>query len=147
MLQKTVKLAIATPFALATIVGFVIGCVAIYEHFESSESREIVNRASITNDPAGMELSAGANNYIRRTTLPDSTETGIIRLSDGSEVKYWFRSHHLSDDLGTSKFRFPDGSERTISGYFCCEVMFSQEEFRSSADLDSFLTKIDGTSP
>jgi len=147
MLQKTVKIAIALPLVAAAIFGLSIGGVAVYEHFKSSESRELVTRASIENDPDQMELSTGANKYIRRTILPDSTETGIIQISDGSEVKYWFRSHHLSDDLGSSRFVFPDGRERTVSGYFCCEVMFSQEGFATVADLDSFLIKIDGTSP
>jgi len=147
MLQKIVKFTIALPFVAATMYGLVIGGAAIYEHFKSSESRDLVIHSSLKHDPAEMELSTGSNKYIRRAILPDNTETGIIQISDGNEVKYWFRSHHLSNDLGSSKFVFSDGREKIVSGYFCCEVMFSQKEFRSVADFESFLTKIDGISP
>lgn len=147
MLEKAVKLVIALPFVSAAIFGLFIAGVAVYEDFKSSENRDHVTRSCNENDPAQMELSTGANKFIRRTILPDGTETGIIQTAYGNEVKYWFRSHHLSNDLGTSRFVFPDGRERTISGYFCCEVMFPHQDFKSPNELDSFLTEIDGMSP
>ena len=110
-------------------------------------------------DPVLSSISAGSSlrdEWITKSLLSELLKcsymaappmTGIIQISDGNEVKYWFRSHHLSNDLGSSKFVFSDGREKIVSGYFCCEVMFSQKEFRSVADFESFLTKIDGISP
>lgn len=147
MLSKIVKLMIALPFLVAAIIGLVAGGNAIYNQFKNSESRELVILASRENDPTQLKLTTGANKYIRRTILPDNTETGILTTRDGIEVKYWFRSHHLSNDLGTARFVFPGGREKTIFGYFCCEVMFPQERFESTVELESFLAEIDGTSP
>ena len=147
MLQKVVKFMIALPFVAAGIIGLIAGGIAIYSHVADSESSELVMQASREADPTQMELTTGANKYIRRIILPDHTETGILTTSDGDEVKYWFRCHHLSNDLGAARFVFPRGHEKTVSGYFCCEVMFPQERFESTAELESFLTEIDGTPP
>ena len=147
MHQKIVKLLIAIPFVVAAVIGGIVGVVAIFDHFKFSKSRELVEQASRENDPSQMELSTGGNDYIRRAILADNTETGILTMSDGDLVKYWFRSHHLSDDLGAARFVFPGGRERMISGYFCCEVMFPQDQFGSTSALDSFLADVDGRSP
>ena len=147
MRQKIAKAIIALTFVAAAIICLLVAGFHIYKNFSRSGSRELVIRASAENDPYQLELSTGANKFIRRVILPDSTEVGIIRTADGNDVRYWFRSHHLSDDLGSSRFVFPGGRERIVSGYFCCEVMFSQKDFRSIDELDSFLAKVDGTSP
>jgi len=42
--------------------------------------------------------------HISSSSLPDGSEVGRIRLDDGTLVKYWFRSHHLSDDMGGTLF-------------------------------------------
>jgi hypothetical protein len=65
-------------------------------------------------------------------------------MKDGAEVKYWFLSHHLSGDQGHARFEFPRGRVRMMTGYFCCEVMFPQDDFKSVKEFDAFLAEVDG---
>jgi hypothetical protein len=94
-----------------------------------------------------MKLEPAYNDYARRTILPDGTETGVIQLKDGSTAKYWFRSHHQSEDLGGTIFAMSDGSERFMSGYFCCEVQLPRTQLASLDELRAFIAKADGVRP
>jgi|LakMenEpi03Aug12_release.lakeMendotaPanAssembly.Ray.scaffolds.fasta_scaffold93419_3 hypothetical protein len=31
-----------------------------------------------------------------------------------------------------------------MTGYFCCEVMFPQDDFKSVKEFDAFLAEVDG---
>jgi len=73
----------------------------------------------------------GSNDFIRRMSLSGGIDCGIVTMKDGEEVKYWFLSHHGSGDQGHARFEFPGGRARMMTGYFCCEVMFPQDEFLS----------------
>ena len=93
-----------------------------------------------TYEPDKMPLGKGFNFYVQRhRPIKDLSEVGIITLNDGSIVKYWFVSHHQARDMGGTLFRFEDGKEIFISGYFCCELTLPEEGFSSIPALQSFL--------
>ena len=117
---------------------FLAGC--------ASRSQREVERASAF-DPVSLSLERAYNDYVRRSILADGTEAGIISCRDGSSSRYWFRSHHLTHDDGGTLFRFSDGSQVFMSGYFCCEVQFPEQQFASLAELRAFIREHGGVSP
>lgn len=127
------------PFLLITAAVIVAG-------YSSRAQREI-GRASATSDPATLALHPGYNDYVRRAILTNGTEAGIISCRDGSSARFWFRSHHLTHDKGGTLFRFNDGSEVFMSGYFCCEVQFPEQQFASLTELRAFIRKHGGVRP
>jgi hypothetical protein len=110
-------------------------------------SRSYLDGVRKHNDPATLNLEPAYNDYARRTILPDGTETGVIQFKDGSSAKYWFRSHHRSEGIGTTLFAMSDGSERFMSGYFCCEVQLPETQLASLDELRAFISKTDGERP
>ena len=98
-------------------------------------------------NPAHIELHPAFNHYVHHTILPDGTETGIITLADGDFAQFWFLSHHLTDDIGGSLFKFSDGAEIFMSGYFCCEVQLPHKRPASLAALNAFIKSFDGARP
>lgn len=111
-----------------------------------SRSRREVDRAS-TSDPVSLSLARGYNDYVRRAFLADGTEAGIINCRDGTSSRFWFRSHHLTHDDGGTLFRFSDGTEVFMSGWFCCEVQLPEEQLASLVDLRAFIREHDGVRP
>lgn len=144
MLQKSIKFLIALPFLVALLFGIGAGVFYAYHHYKISENRDRVIQASKENDPSQFKLMDGSNDYIRRMSLSGGIESGIVTMKDGEEVKYWFLSHHLSGDDGHARFEFPGGRVRMMTGYFCCEVMFPQDDFESAKEFDAFLVDVDG---
>lgn len=147
MLQKTTKFLITLPFLLALLIGAGAGVFYAHHHYKISKNRYWVVQSAKENDPSELKLMEGSNDYIRRVSLSGGLECGIVTMKDGDEVKYWFRSHHLSGDQGHARFEFPDGSVRMMTGYFCCEVMFPQDDFASVKEFDAFLAEVDGKGP
>lgn len=98
-------------------------------------------------DPASLSLEPGYNDYVRRAILKDGTEVGIIQLHDRTTSQYWFRSHHLVDDIGGTWFRMSDGTTSYMAGWFCCEVQLPEAQLKSLGDLKAFIRKHHGTSP
>lgn len=94
-----------------------------------------------------MQLEAGYNSYVRRTFLADGTEAGIIQMRDGATAKYWFRSHHNSEDRGGAWFSMSDGTQLFMSGYFCCEVQLPETQLASLEALRAFIRQNDGVDP
>ena len=111
-----------------------------------SRAQREVRRASAS-DPASLSLERGYNDYVRRASLADGTEAGIISCRDGSSSRYWFRSHHLTHDDGGTLFRLSDGSEVFMSGWFCCEVQLPEQQLASLTELRAFIREHDGVSP
>lgn len=77
---------------------------------------------------------------------------GTIALNDGEYVKFWFLSHHLTNDMGGTIYEFPGGERHFYAGMHCCEVQFSQNltESRTFADAAAFrdyVTQYDGLQP
>lgn len=147
MFRKTIKLLIALPFLVALLIGIGAGVIYAFDQYKIAQNRDRVIQASLENDPSQLKLMNGSNDYIRRVSLKGGIECGIVTMKNGEEVKYWFRSHHLSGDQGHARFEFPGGRVRMMTGYFCCEVMFPQDEFESVKELDAFLAEVDGKSP
>jgi hypothetical protein len=98
-------------------------------------------------DPARMPLQPAYNDYVRYTGLPDGTYTGIITLADGDSARFWFLSHHGTDDIGGTLFKFSSGAEVFMSGYFCCEVQLPHKQPASLAELRAFIKSCDGARP
>jgi hypothetical protein len=81
-------------------------------------------------------------------TTKSGIEYGYIVFKNNDTVKYWFQSHHLSNDLGGTLFEFPAGETEFIEGYFCCEVWLPNDGNFDNAE--SFLKKmreLDGSAP
>ena len=114
---------------------------------KKSASQSYLEGSRKQNDPATLKLVEAYNDYVRCVRMPDGTETGIVQLKDGSSAKYWFRSHHQSKDLGGTIFAMSDGSERFMSGYFCCEVQLPEMQLASLDELRAFIDKADGQRP
>lgn len=110
-------------------------------------SKGDVDASAAKNDPAKLSLSPGGNPYAKRKLLPDGTETGIITLGDGEQVKYWFKSHHLGHDIGCTRFEFVDGTSVHLNGWFCCEVLFPNPQLADRSALKRFVAAHDGKSP
>lgn len=120
-------------------VGVLVGC-------STSTQREL-ERITAVSDPAALALEQGYNDYVHRSFLPGGIETGVIQCEDGASSKYWFRSHHLSDDMGGTLFHFSDGTKVFMSGWFCCEVQLPDRQFASLAQLRAFIREHNGTGP
>jgi hypothetical protein len=113
----------------------------------TSSTRRELEHISLMSDPASLSLEQGYNDYVQRVFLTNGTEVGIIRCRDGGSSRYWFRSHHLTDDDGGTLFRLSDGAEVFMSGWFCCEIQLPEQQLGSLADLRAFIRKHDGVSP
>ena len=98
-------------------------------------------------DPSTLTLEPGYNHYVQRVILKDGTEVGIIQMKDGSTSKYWFRSHHLVDDIGGTWFKMSDGTTTYMAGWFCCEVQLPEKQIGSLDELKSFIREHHGISP
>jgi hypothetical protein len=98
-----------------------------------------VDIAAIRYDPNTQKLHPTSSPLIRSTSIPGNMETGLVTLSDGESVKYWFVSHHIAGP-GCARFDFSDGTSRYIYGsYFCCEVQIPDGQVKTKKDLISFL--------
>src|SRR5690606_8176811 len=98
-------------------------------------------------DPTTLSLEVGGVPYGERIILPSGIEAGILTLGDGEKVKYWFKSHHLGDDLGCTRFEYSDGSVDYLEGWFCCEVLLPDSKIADRNVLRKFIAKNDGISP
>jgi hypothetical protein len=112
---------------------------------ESARSR--VERASTTSDPDKLTLEKGFDDYVRCSREVRDFEIGVIRLGDGTRVKYWFMSHHISRDQGCTKFLFEDGTTRFLDGAFCCEVQLADKQPWNRSALEAFLDNREGINP
>ena len=81
------------------------------------------------------------------SSLDDGAEVGVLKLKDGSRAKFWFWSHHLTDDMGGTWFQMSDGTDMYMAGAFCCEVMPSQDAMQSLETLKAYIKKWHGTWP
>jgi len=126
-------------FLLLSFILFCLGC-------SSDPTKSTLKRISEDNDPSSLKLEDGYA-YVRRTFLKDGTELGIIQIRNGSSSKYWFRSHHLSDDIGGTWFSMSDGESEYMAGFFCCEAIFPGKQFENLDDLRGFIKKHHGTNP
>ena len=122
-----------------TFAAILAGC--------ASRAQREVERVSAASDPASLTLERGYNDYVRRARLADGTEAGIISCRDGSSSRFWFRSHHLTHDDGATLFRFSDGTELFMAGWFCCEVQLPEQQLASLVELRAFIREHDGISP
>lgn len=79
----------------------------------------------------------------------DGIEYGRITLEDSETVKYWFQSHHNSEDgFGGTLFELPNGDLKFIKGYFCCEVQLPNNgKFKNSKIFLQEIEKLDGIKP
>ena len=98
-------------------------------------------------DPARVTLEQGYNDYVHRAILEDGTEIGIIQIKDNSSSKFWFRSHHLVDDIGGTWFQMSDGTTSYMAGWFCCEVQLPEKQLKSLDELKEFICQHHGDNP
>jgi len=127
--------------ALILLLGLV--AVAAWMH---SETRDKVNLAERHYDPERMNLGR-IDSAKSHTVLPEGIECGLLHLADGSEVKFWFLSHHVGPGLGLTRFDFADGTRTYLRGYFCCEVELEGEAISDKGSLLAFIADKDGTPP
>jgi len=126
---------------------YLITLIATCFMMACSESKKAVDVAAETYSPSSMKLEAGFNDYVQRTRLPSGIELGLITLQDGERVKYWFISHHLTDDMGCTRFDFLDGSSTYLHGWSCCELELPKDQLSDRQALLSFISNKDGISP
>ncbi|NJM38715.1 MAG: hypothetical protein HC845_13075 [Akkermansiaceae bacterium] len=100
-----------------------------------------VDIAAMRYDPNTQKLHLTDPPLIRSTSIPGNMQTGLVTLSDGESVKYWFVSHHIAGP-GCARFDFSDGTKRYVYGsYFCCEVQIPDAQVKTKQDLITFLEK------
>lgn len=102
-----------------------------------------LERSAASNDPARLVLKPGYDPFIRSTILPDGVQAGLIQLGDGGQAKFWFLSHHLTDDNGMTRFELADGGVHFVHGAFCCEVMLARQP-TDAKDLLAMIHDLDG---
>lgn len=129
----------APELALLVLLALLAGC--------GSPTRRELEQIGDRSDPRSLALVPGYNDYVQRAVLADGTEAGVISFRDGSSSRYWFRSHHLTDDMGGTLFRLSDGTELFMSGWFCCEVQLPEQQLSSLDALREFICENDGISP
>ncbi len=112
-----------------------------------SKSQKYVEEASKQFDPARSELQQGFNSYVKMAWTKEGVEFGYIYLTNGDKVKYWFLSHHLSGDLGSTLFEFSDGERVYMDGGFCCEVQLPEKQLRDRQELEEVIKAYDDTTP
>lgn len=91
----------------------------------------------------------GFNSNVKREFTYDGIEYGVITLENSEQVKYWFQTHHISEDqTGGTLFELPNGNLEFIKGYFCCEVQLpSDGKFKNSKDFIAEMENVDGIQP
>ena len=84
-----------------------------------------------------------------KSELKDGIEYGVITLENSEKVKFWFQTHHVSEDgIGGTLFELPNGKLEFIEGYFCCEVQLPKNgKFKNSEEFIAEMEKIDGIHP
>ena len=98
-----------------------------------------VDIAAMRYDPNTEKLRPTYPPLIRAASIPGHMQTGLVTLSEGESVKYWFVSHHIAGP-GCARFDFSDGTSRYIYGsYFCCEVQIPYDQVKTKRDLISFI--------
>jgi hypothetical protein len=75
---------------------------------------------------------------------PERNEVGSVRLANGDNWRFAFRSHHLLNGPDSfSVFTGPPGTFRVRGGYFCCEVQIPSDTFpKDSAEFLAFLRRV-----
>lgn len=106
-----------------------------------------LERISRQTDPSKLVLGSAYNDYVKRMILKHGTEVGIIQLKDGSWSKYWFRSHHLTHDIGGTVFEMNTGKRFYMAGWFCCEVQLPEKQLDSLAAFTAFINEHHGQGP
>lgn len=96
------------------------------------------------------KLKSGVGNV--RYAKKDNVQFGIIRLENNDTIKFWFLTHHITNDKGGTIYEFPNGKKEFYSGFHCCEVQFIKNgiepiKFSDSADFKKFVEKYDGVKP
>jgi hypothetical protein len=132
-------------FGLAAVACLLLVAVATAWYWKNTPLGHL-QVASRTHDLDRLRLEKGYNSYVRRIFI-DRTEAGIIDLADGSRVKYWFVSHHHTQGESVTLFQFQDGSEKTMYGYFCCEVQLPEKQIESPDALRKFIAAYEGVKP
>jgi len=106
-----------------------------------------VDLAARDYDPSKMDLWRVDSMHKSRSRkpLPNGMEIGLLHLSDGTNVKYWFISRHVQPGRGITRFDSVDGRSAYLHGCFCCEV--SVPEFKDWSELQNYIAKWDGSTP
>jgi hypothetical protein len=105
----------------------------------TDEQRMLADASMLTNEWVGA---------LFETNAPLPVERGIVRLADGTILRFAFLSHHLTKDHESHTVFAGSNYLRNVSGYFCCEVEFGN--LKAPRDLkafDRFLDEVDGSSP
>ena len=116
----------------------------------SSESEKIL-RAKVKKTYFNFDTLNTSDKNIH-WALQKEIQYGIINTETNEQIKFWFLSHHFTDDLGGTLYEFPDGERIFYSGYHCCELSFSETEneesiFKSVPTFKSFINDKKGTFP
>jgi hypothetical protein len=128
-------------------VVFVVAMFALPGCMKRGNSKADVDQAAATHDPAKMDLEGSSGPTMKWDVVPDGIQTGIVTLGDGERVKFWFKSHHRTGDLGCTRFEFADGSAAHLEGEFCCEVILPGEAVADRGTLQQFIAAKDGRKP
>ena len=92
------------------------------------------------------ELIRDRNGWIFRKfpKEPIQAEIGLLKLKDGTIIKYAFQSHHLNKHDSISIFQV-NHEVKLVLGYFGCEMSFGQRrQFDNLTQLYEFLSKVNG---
>jgi len=91
----------------------------------------------------------GFDNNVKRQFTKEGIEFGVITLEDSEKIKYWFQTHHISEDrIGGTLFELQNGKLEFIEGYFCCEVQLPKNgKFKNSDEFIAEMEKLDGIHP
>ena len=125
------------------LLSFIIFCAGCSRY----PTKAPLKRVSEKNDPSSLKLKQGYTTYVKYTHLEDGTNLGIIQMKDDSWSKYWFWSHHITDDMGGTWFVMSDGKKIYMAGYFCCEIILPEKQFENLGELRNFIKGHHGKSP
>jgi hypothetical protein len=142
-MSRAFKRAIVTLFSVALCVG---GFFLWIEYDSiSHESRRVLDEIASRFNPDNLKLESHRDSRVSSTRI-DGIQVGRINI-ENQFVSFWYRSHHISDDLGSTRFEFSDGGVHYLDGYFCCDVSLPASSLETKSDLLAFIEAKSGSSP
>ena len=130
-----------------TFIFLLLALISLSSCENATEEKLMKIRNSTKFDVSKQKV--GFDKNVKREFTKDGIEYGIITLEDSEKVKYWFQTHHVSEDgMGGTLFELPNGKLEFIEGYFCCEVQLPKKgKFKNSEEFMAEMEKVDGIHP
>jgi len=125
----------------------VILCSCSKDYNRKELEKVLANFTDETAAKLATEILATSSDWWLGVSDKNKIQTGVVKFSDGKMAKFAFLSHHISLDRESHTLFRINGRVKHFTGYFCCEIMFSDPQPKDSIEFEKLLEKYEGTSP